>query len=230
MNKLTYTVITTFLSFTLFSSTSKAQELIGSGQADAPRLALSVNAGLTFPYTDVKPQKTGLVVGVGAAFFATPYLHVNLDAQKGWLKGGDKINASGIMGSENSYYSGALTVRFLPLMLMNNSKNAALRFFGGLYGGVGAGIISNAVKSNTIISPEFGSLGGYTGISFMVPIEAGINIPIAKMANNNRLLFNLNYRVNLCMSDKIDGYVPLVEANRKNDAFNTLTAGFVFNF
>lgn len=229
MNKIKYSALTFILSIAC-SWGVKAQDMVsGSGRLEDPKFALSVNGGLTFSYTDVKPQKTGLLVGIGGAFHATPYLHVNLDAQKGWLKGGEKINASNIMGSDNSFYTGTLTVRFLPLGLVNNS-NPALQFFSQVYAGVGAGFISNTVKSNNIISPDFGSLGNYSGFSFMVPIEAGINIPIATTENNKRWFINLNYRINLVMSDKIDGYVPIVEANKKNDAFNNLTAGIVFNF
>lgn len=227
MNKIKYNAI---LLLTFLSTAVNAQDMVSSsGQVEPPRFALSVNGGVTFSYTDVKPQKNGLVIGVGGAFFATPYLHANLDVQKGWLKGGEKINASGLMGSDNSFYSGTLTARFLPICLIKYNTNAALRFFSGIYGGAGVGFISNTVKSNTIISPDFGSLGNYSGFSFMVPIEAGINIPLAQM-DHSRVLLNLNYRVNLCMSDKIDGYVPVVEANKKNDAFNTLTAGIVYNF
>jgi hypothetical protein len=227
MNKIKHGTI---LLLTFLSTVANAQDMVSSsGQVESPRFALSINGGLTFSYTDVKPQKTGLIVGVGGAFFATPYLHVNLDVQKGWLKGGDKINTSGIMGSDNSFYSGTVTARFLPLCLIKYNHNAAVQFFSGVYVGAGVGFISNTVKSNTIISPDFGSLGNYSGFNFMVPIEAGINIPLAQMMHS-RVLLNLNYRANLCMSDKIDGYVPIVEANKKNDAFNTLTAGIVYNF
>jgi hypothetical protein len=228
MNKIRYNAI--LLLVTLASTAVHAQNMISSSVQEAPpKFALSVNAGVTFSYTDVKPQKNALVVGVGGAFFATPYLHVNLDVQKGWLKGGEKINASGIMGSDNSFYSGTLTARFLPLCLIKYNTNAAIHFFSGVYGGVGVGYMSNTVKSNMIISPDYGSLGNYSGGNLMIPIEAGINIPLTQMAHS-RVLLNLNYRVNLCMSDKIDGYVPIVEANKKNDAYNTLTAGIVYNF
>lgn len=232
MNKLKYSLATLSL-LTLLSTGAKAQETAEESPAEqtaTPKFALSLNGGATFSYTDVKPQKTGLTIGIGAAYFATPYLHVNLDLQKGWLKGGEKIDVTGIMGSDNSYFSATVTARFMPFALLKGNNTPAMKILSGIYGGAGIGILSNSVKSNTIISPEFGSLGDYSGVSFMIPIEGGINIPVATLANNKRILINLNYRVNLCMSDKIDGYVPVVEANKKNDAYNALTAGIVFNF
>lgn len=235
MKKIKYVAASLSL-VTLLSTQVKAQETAvpaepetTSASANMPKFALSLNGGLTFSYTDVKPQKTGLTIGVAGTYLATPYLHVNLDVQKGWLKGGEKVTETNIMSSDNSFITAAVTARFLPFGLMK-SKSAAVKFLSGIYGGVGVGFISNSVKANMIKSPEFGSLGSYSGLSLMVPIEGGINIPVAEMANNKRILINLNYRINLCMSDKIDGYVPIVDANKKNDAFNALTAGIVFNF
>ncbi len=197
-----------------------------------PRFALSVNAGLIFSYTDVKPSKSAPVFGIGAGYFAMPYLHLNLDLQKGWLKGGGPVNNGlQLMGSDNSFIAAAVTARFLPLGLIGNKDhNTALSIFSGLYGGIGIGFISNSVTSNSISSPDYGALGKYSGASAMLPIEAGIDIPVAKLSGSKKLMVNLNYRINLCFSDKIDGYVPAVAANEKNDAFNALTAGLVFNF
>jgi hypothetical protein len=201
-------------------------------QPAQPRFGLSVNAGLIFSYTDVKPSKSAPVFGIGAGYFAAPYLHLHIDLQKGWLKGGEPVNDGlHLMGSDNSFIAATLTARFLPLgLLSSKDHNEALRIFSGLYAGTGLGFISNSVKSNSISSPDYGALGKYSGASAMLPIEAGIDIPVARLSGNKRLMINLNYRVNLCFSDKIDGYVPTVPANKKNDAFNALTAGLVFNF
>lgn len=225
---------TTAVAFAQQPSTPAPDEAATSEQkpTEQPRFALSVNAGLIFSYTDVKPAKSAPVFGIGAGYFAAPYLHLNLDLQKGWLKGGESVSDGlHLMGSDNSFIAAVLTARFLPLGLINNKDhNEALNIFSGLYCGIGLGFISNSVKSNSISSPDYGALGNYSGASAMLPIEAGIDIPVAKLSGNKRLLVNLNYRVNLCFSDKIDGYVPTVPANEKNDAFNALTAGLVFNF
>jgi hypothetical protein len=110
---------------TLLTIQAKAQETVeapaeaeNAPANEVPKFALSLNAGTTFSYTDVKPQKNGLVIGLGAAYFATPYLHVNLDVQKGWLKGGEKVNESNIMASDNSYFTVSVTGRVLPFGLM----------------------------------------------------------------------------------------------------------------
>lgn len=197
-----------------------------------PKFGVSVNGGITFSYTDVKPSKTAAIFGIGGAYHALPYLDINLDLQKGWIKGGVPVAGTpNQMGSDNSFFTAVLTGRFMPLRLVNNKENnQALRILSGLYAGIGLGVISNSVKSNYISAPDFGSIGKYEGASMMLPVEAGINIPVAYLANNKQILINLNYRAHLCFSDKIDGYIPTVNANKKNDAYNTLTAGIMLNF
>lgn len=201
-------------------------------KARTASFAVSVNGGLTFSYTDVKPSGTAPVFGIGGAYRASSYLHVNLDLQKGQVKGGT-LSASGSptteMGSRNNFFAAALTARFLPLGLVK-SDNAALRFFSELYGGTGLGLISSSVDANNITMSEYGTLNDYSGASLMLPVEAGINLPVARLKGGKGLFVNLNYRVNLCFSDKIDGYVPTVTANKKNDAYNSLTAGVVLSF
>jgi len=198
-----------------------------------PQWALSLNAGVAMPFTDVKDKSVTPVFGVGAAYFITPYFHLNLDLQKGWLRGGDDIdNTSGLMGTKNSYYTASLMGRFLPFGLRKDADNEDARMnpLMGLYGGIGIGITGNSVQSNAIVSSDFGSIGDYSGVAFMMPVEVGINIPVALLAKSRRLMVNANVRTNLCFSDKIDGYIPVVEGNKKNDAFDIFTLGLVYNF
>lgn len=200
----------------------------------APKWALSLNAGVTLPYTDVPDKSVSPVIGIGASYYITTFLHANIDVQKGWLKSGADVNDNGTgnMGSKNSYFSASLTARFLPFGLLKNAqkKSVGLNILSGFYGGVGIGFITNSINSNAIISNDYGSIGKYSGTSLMLPIETGINIPVLLMTHNRRLLLNANVRANLCFSDKIDGYIPTVNANKKNDAFDTFTLGLVYNF
>jgi hypothetical protein len=202
-----------------------------TASAQTPKFAVSINAGLAFSYTDVKPSKSAPVFGIGGHYYAAPYLHVNLDVQAGTLKGGEEVdNKNTLAGFKNNFVYGSVTARFLPLALIDNkSKNEALAVLSNLYVGAGLGFIANKVETGKA-SPDFGPLGEYKGADFLFPAEVGFNIPVAQLKNNKRLFVNLNYRINLCFSDEIDGYVPLVDANKKNDAFNSLTAGLVFNF
>jgi hypothetical protein len=242
VTKLSKCIGATLLTLSVFANTTQAQNkntkatsIVAPKEATEamPQWAVSFNAGIAIPYTDVKDKGTAPVIGIGAAYFATPYLHIHLDVQKGWLKGGGSIgNGSDVMGTDNSYFTTSITACFLPLGLMNDAQNKSkgLDLLSGIYGGIGLGFISNSVSSNDVTTVEYGSIGSYKGVSLMMPIEAGINIPVLLMTKNRRLLVNANVRTNLCFSDKIDGYVPIVPSNKKNDAFDTFTLGLVYNF
>lgn len=195
------------------------------------KFGISLNVGAVVPYADINEKKIQPLIGVGFSYYACSYLHLNADLQKGWLKGGDMSddNSSNTMGSSNSYFSGSVMVRFLPFGLSKNT-GSAMNILSGIYGGAGLGFIANSVSSNETTSLEFGSIGDYSGVAAMVPIEVGINIPVMQMTKNRHLLLNANLRSSLCLSDKIDGYVPTVGANKKNDAFNSFTVGIVYSF
>jgi hypothetical protein len=225
----------TALSFLLLGSAP----LMASAQEDEkkestekqPAFGVSLNGGMTFAYTDVKPSGSSGLIGVGAQYYIMPFLSANLDLQKGGMKAGEEVAASNNeMGFTNSYFYGSLALRFYPVALVNNSNNnQALKILSGIYGGTGLGFLSNSVKANSISDATYGSIPDFKGSNLVVPIQAGITIPVAKVGTM-RLDANLDYRVNLCMSDKIDGYVPTVRANEKNDAFNQLTVGLMLNF
>lgn len=218
------------LPFSAFAQDEKADKA-ESGSAFRPAFSVSLNAGPTFSYTDVKPSGTSFVFGAGAQYKATPYVSFGLDLQKGKLKGGKDVDASiNEMGFTNSYFYAAVVGRFYPVGLVKNAdKNEALHYLSGLYGGVGIGLISSSVKANDLKDPVYGSLKEYSGTDALLPIDVGFNLPIGKI-NKMQLGLNLNYRVNLCFTDKIDGYVPTVNANKDNDAFNQLTVGVSLAF
>ncbi len=207
-------------------------EARASDEGSPSRFGISVNGGLTFSFTDVSKSKTAPVVGLGAHYFATKYAHVNIDVQKGSMKGGvpvqDGVNE---MGFENSFFYAVLTARLFPVALVrNDNNNKALSLLSCVYGGTGIGILSSSVKSNEINMPDYGSLREYSGTDIVVPVKVGFILPVVSLNNSKKLSINVDYRVNLCLTDKIDGYVPTVSANERNDAYNQLTAGLMLQF
>ena len=199
---------------------------------DRGTLALSLNAGATFSYADVKPQQTSFVFGISAEYTATKYLYVNADVQKGWLKGGAPYKDNAVKpGFETNYYYLAVTARFLPLALLHNPQNSeALAYLSDIYVGLGIGGMSYKTDANKVAAGNYGPLSMNEQFDFLFPVEAGFSVPVVRMKNNRQLFLNLNYRSNLCFTDKIDGYVPKTNANKKNDAFNTLMVGIGINF
>lgn len=196
---------------------------------------ISAGGGYTFSHTDFQWTKTvpSPAVGVGIHYFSLDFLAINLEFQKGLLKGGASLEDAdnSETGFENNYLAFCLSFRFFPIALANegDKKEDVLKVLSTLYMGTGVGNLTNNVKANSISSNSYGSQVEYKGSNIFIPLELGVNFPVARI-RNNKLLVNINLRTNLCFSDKIDGYEPTVEANQHNDAFSTLTGALVYKF
>lgn len=196
---------------------------------------ISAGGGYTFSHTDFKWTKAipSPTFGVGIHYFSLDFLAINLDVQRGLLKGGadlkDADNSE--TGFENNYLAFCLSFRFFPVALAGEGgkKETIIKILSALYMGTGLGNLTNNVKANSIPNSVFGSQVEYKGSNIFVPLEFGANFLVARI-RNNKLLVNVNLRTNLCFSDNIDGYVPTVEANQHNDAYSTLTGGLVYKF
>ncbi|MFA6059647.1 MAG: outer membrane beta-barrel protein [Taibaiella sp.] len=196
---------------------------------------ISAGGGYTFSHSDFQWTKTipSPTVGAGIHYFSLDFLAVNLDFQKGLLKGGASLDDADATetGFENNYLAFCLSFRFFPVALASEEakKESIVRILSTLYFGTGVGNLTNNVKANGIASTSYGSMADYKGSNIFVPLELGVNFPVAKI-RNAKLLVNINLRTNLCFSDKIDGYEPTVEANQHNDAYSALTGGLVYKF
>ncbi|GAA4467284.1 hypothetical protein GCM10023093_22870 [Nemorincola caseinilytica] len=110
-----------------------------------------------------------------------------------------------------------------------------LKLFGGLYTGVGLGIINSDVKRianfNTNIPGSIQSdnptmLTNSTAL--YVPFNFGYNFYIPRLWIFKGCVFNVNYQYTMTMSDYIDGYKPNLAANKKNDIYSVASVGFRF--
>ncbi len=115
-------------------------------------------------------------------------------------------------------------------------ENPLLRLVGGVYGGIGLGIINNDMKR--IATNNFETTPGTTktvnpsmlanSTAIYLPLNAGFNLHVPKFWIFKGCVFNANYQYSVAMSDYIDGYKPPFSANKKNDIFTVLSVGFRF--
>ncbi len=117
----------------------------------------------------------------------------------------------------------------------NYNDNVLLRIAGGIYAGVGIGIINNDVKKIVSTGDVVGSddtsppiLKNSTAIFF--PLNAGYNLHVPSfLFFKSGFLLNANFQYEDCQSDYIDGYSPpLTKVNKKNDVFTVMSLGFRF--
>ncbi|WP_118952685.1 outer membrane beta-barrel protein [Taibaiella helva] len=197
------------------------------------QLGVSLGGGYAFGHTDFAWTNTipSPVFGVGLHYFSLSFLQIGLDGQVGWLKGGKSGEAeSAQTGFKDRFTVLCLSFRFFPGALADNpGRDKVLQALSGIYAGSGLGYLHNDGKANPMPLAIYGSKNNYKNSTLYIPLELGVNIPLARQ-KKNLFLLNLNFRAGLCLSDEVDGYVPTVTANQHNDAFSTLTAGVIYKF
>lgn len=113
--------------------------------------------------------------------------------------------------------------------------NMLLRVIGGVYGGVGLGIINNDIKRIASLNDNLaGSIKTNNAAmvpnstSLYIPMNVGFNLHVPKFWKFKGCVFNANYQYSMTMSDYIDGYRPNFSANKKNDVYTVMSVGFRF--
>jgi len=115
-------------------------------------------------------------------------------------------------------------------------QNFLLRLIGGLYAGVGVGIINNDVKRianvdpSDLVAPTVSSNPVLltNSAALYIPVNVGINLHVPKLWRFNGCVFNANFQYSSTMSDYIDGYKLPFVANKKNDVYTVMSVGFRF--
>lgn len=112
--------------------------------------------------------------------------------------------------------------------------NLLMRLVGGVYGGVGIGIINNDIKriANPGTYPtEYPTANPSiltNSMAMYIPVNIGYNLHIPKFWIFKGCVFNANFQYTPTMSDYIDGYKLPIAANKKNDVYTVMSVGFRF--
>ena len=114
-------------------------------------------------------------------------------------------------------------------------ENMVLRILGGLYAGVGLGIINNDVKRIAQPTELHGNVNTtnpdilQNSTALYIPLNVGFNFHVPKLWKFKGCVFNANFQYSSTMSDYVDGYnFKSVRANEYNDMYSTLTVGLHF--
>jgi hypothetical protein len=238
--KRTFTLLTAFLFPFMLSAQDLILDTTVTVTPEYSKFSFAINGGMTFSFMDVNESKSSPVFGIGLQYTPVPCLGVNIDAQYGTLKAGDRSKpALYNMEFRNNYLYGSLNIRFYPLRLVKDAaEKTSLRYLGGIYGGIGLAAISSKAEAFNSAAPEAGYISDPDGVQLALPLEVGYSLPLAQLSagyskNNygrSLLSLNINYRHNLGFSEKMDGYNPPGSNNKGKDAFSTLSLGLIYNF
>jgi hypothetical protein len=213
-----------FSGLTHYAAFSQEREMIATpGPAYAP-FSLSLSGGVNLPATDVQKSTPSGIIGIGASYQPQPYLSLQLDLQKGWLKEG-KESEAGTMRYTNSYLYAAVLARLFPFNFVDTPNNRS--FKSHIYVGLGLALIKSDVDARPL-APSFG-YENYQGAAMLIPVEIGGLLPLWHRGQQ-RLGLNINLRQHFSFSDQLDGYEPITPANKHKDTYGQLTIGLAYGW
>lgn len=197
---------------------------IASAQFNYKKLGVSLGGGVSYPHMDVNAGKYTPVFGGRFQYNISPFADIGLDIQAGSI---ESDPGSFKRPFTNKYFSTALTGKIHLAQFIDPSASTLARAAGWIYAGTGLGLIKSKVSD--IDSTAAGAMSGYDGADFLLPVNAGVRIPVLTRHKETLLSVFLNYRMNVTFSDALDGYEPVQSGNTSNDFFSTVTLGVAFN-
>lgn len=228
-------IVVTFVLFLLCNHSSlNAQEY---NFIPKNKFKVGIDIGITQPFTDVQQPGTGLLLAAHGGFIPYRFLEFDVVVQKGKLQEGIKNKAKNGMSYKNDFVSAGINLKFIPFQLMRQ-ENQKLNKYLNIYAGIGiSGIFSN-VHSSKAESQNAGQIPYYQGLDLLIPLELGYtfplytyyNIPVYTEVHERHILFQVSYKYNLTNTDKLDGYMPIVNSNKNNDGLMQITFGIVYLF
>lgn len=218
MRKMKYAIA--FITCLVSAGVSKAQSF------ESP-YAISLGAGITTTYGDLKKRISRPAVKLNFDRNITPYISAGFEAQAGNLASGSRTVSSESEGlySQSSFFAANANFRFgLGQLLNMESRNSFNRFIGGFYIGGGIGLISAKIRSIDRVYPGPVLTGPVNGK--VIDNNTGLAVPISIGMNFNfrsRLGLNINYQHTLTQGEALDGYDFSVASNNNNDAYSLLS-------
>lgn len=183
-----------------------------------------MDGGVSYPHMDVDDGKFAPVFGGRFQYNFTPYADIGLDIQAGSLESGE-----GSFGRpfKNRYFSTAVTGKMHLAQYIDPSASTLARVAGWVYAGAGLGLIKSKVED--IDETAAGAVPGYSDADFLIPVNAGLRVPVLTRLDETLLSAFLNYRMNVTFADALDGYEPGATGNTSNDFYSTVTVGVAFS-
>lgn len=197
-------------------------------QTNYYKFSVGAGAGATMAFADLQ-KKHITFAGYGTVdYYFTPYVTLGLEGQKGELAGGDVFLDENNRQFINSYLTGTVNLKVSLGEFISSSQRRIpfFDFLGCLYGGVGLGIIKNKI-ANVRYNETYFFPGEDKSTEEIVPVNIGINVPLANRWGFTRFDINVNWQTTFSFGEGMDGYTP---AAGHNDIYSYLSAGVKLHF
>ncbi|HYH57130.1 MAG TPA: outer membrane beta-barrel protein [Anseongella sp.] len=205
--------------------------LFAFSQFNYKKVSLSLGGGATVPHTDITDFSFAPVISGGAHYNISPYAAIGIDVETGKLEGNYSTLQNTSEGPRNvpvnSFTNKFLTAAVDARLQMGQFTGREVSGFSAvlsrLYAGTGMGIVRSDAESQ---NPDE-ITRQYKSTDFIVPVFAGLNIPLLKELDLEILTLFLNYRLNISFSDDLDALDHA--GSTSDDYFSSISAGVRFN-
>lgn len=196
------------------------------------KMSVSLGGGVTVPHTDITDFSSQPVINGAVHYNITPYVAVGIDAEVGKLDG----NYHNMYEFENKFMALAADARLQMRQFTGEEVSGLPAAFSRLYLGAGLGMVRSNATASALGGGDdrwFGPDGEsgrseYKSADIIVPVFAGVNIPIMESLDREMLSLFVNYRLNVSFSDELDAVAS--SGSTADDHFSTLSIGVRFNF
>lgn len=194
-------------------------------------VSVGAGAGVAYNLTDLANVDAKFAFYGEADYSINPFISVGLHGEKGTLSG-NGYNSE----FENRYFAGNINGKVRLGQFMGHAKNYSYytlqastfsRILSNVYFGAGAGLVKNRI--NRQLDPSYsdgiigqgGELAEDLGkIHFVIPLNAGVDIPFGRTLYGPQWAINVNYQHTLTTNDNLDGI-----KNKNNDQYGFVSLG-----
>lgn len=194
-------------------------------------ISVGAGAGVAYNLTDLANVKAKFAFYGEADYLINPFISVGLRGEKGTLAG-HGYNSE----FENRYFAGNLNGKLRLGQFLDNTANYSQftlgastfsRILSNVYVGAGAGLVKNRITRQIDpmyaegITNQGGELAEDLGeIHFVLPLNAGVDIPFGRTLYGPQWAINVNYQHTLTFNDNLDGI-----KNKSNDQYGFVSLG-----
>jgi len=176
----------------------------GRLQAQDNFQAISVGggAGMATAYTGAPVQKNTHALYADAGFYATPFININIEGQKGTLAGG--AYKKNFKSFDNDYRALMVNVELQAGQFFGEQPAGLLKAASGIYIGTGYGFLNNNIINQNISKPTVtDNVKNTIGV---IPTKLGYELNLLKVNEEPALKIDFWYTFNYTVGKGLDGY------------------------
>jgi len=201
-----------------------------SAQFSRP-ISVGAGAGVAYNLTDLANVKAKFAFYGEVDYLINPFISVGLRGEKGTLAG-HGYNSE----FENRYFTANVNGKLRVGQFLADASNYSQytlgastfsRILSNIYVGAGAGLVKNRIKRQIdpmyaeAVANQGGELAEDLGeIHFVLPLNAGVDIPFGRTLYGPQWAINVNYQHTLTFNDNLDGI-----KNKSNDQYGFVSLG-----